>query len=198
MAKETLQDLLTEIRKCQNCIADLPLGPRPILAAGMSAKILIIGQAPGIRVHESGKAWSDPSGNRLREWMGISDEVFYDEKQVAIVPMGFCYPGTGKTGDLPPRPECAELWHDRLLKHLDSVRLTMLLGQYSQNYVLGERKKRTLTETVTNWKAYRPGILPMPHPSPRNNRWLKKNEWFEAELLPWLKRRVGKFLSSRG
>lgn len=130
--------------------------------------------------------------------MGISDEVFYDEKQVAIVPMGFCYPGTGKTGDLPPRPECAELWHDRLLKHLDSVRLTMLLGQYSQNYVLGERKKRTLTDTVANWKAYRPGILPMPHPSPRNNRWLKKNEWFEAELLPWLKRRVGKLLYPRG
>jgi uracil-DNA glycosylase len=194
VAKESLRSLLAEIRNCQNCAADLPLGPRPILAAGKSAKILIIGQAPGIRVHESGVAWNDPSGQRLREWMGISDKSFYDEKKVAIVPMGFCYPGTGKSGDLPPRPECAELWHERLIKQLNSIELTLLLGQYSQNYVLDDRAKRNLTETVANWKEYRPKILPMPHPSPRNNRWLKKNDWFESEVLPWLQRRVKKLL----
>ncbi len=196
MTKDPLADLLDEIRGCRNCIADLPLGPRPILSAGKSSRILIIGQAPGVRVHETGIAWNDPSGQRLREWMGISDEAFYDENKIAIVPMGFCYPGTGKTGDLPPRPECASLWHDRLLKQLASIRLTLLLGQYSQQYVLGERRKRNLTETVANWKAYRPAVLPMPHPSPRNNRWLKKNPWFEAELLPWLKRRVNELIAT--
>jgi uracil-DNA glycosylase len=128
--------------------------------------------------------------------MGISDEDFYDENKVAIVPMGFCYPGTGDSGDLPPRPECAPLWHDRLFKQLKAVRLTILLGQYSQQHILGNRKKRNLTETVASWKNYRPATLPMPHPSPRNNRWLKKNPWFEAEVLPWLRRRVSKLLTS--
>jgi uracil-DNA glycosylase len=194
MAQDKFSDLLTEIRKCRHCEAHLPLGPRPVLAAGKSAKILIIGQAPGIRVHESGKPWDDPSGKRLREWMGISDAVFYNENNVAIVPMGFCYPGTGTSGDLPPRPECADLWHDRLIKQLDSIKLALLLGQYSQNYALGARKKRTLTETVANWKEYRPAILPMPHPSPRNNRWLKKNPWFETEVLPELQNRVQRAL----
>lgn len=194
MARESLKSLLAEIRSCENCAADLPLGPRPILAAGKSSKILIIGQAPGIRVHESGIAWDDPSGNRLREWMGISTDDFYNEKKVAIVPMGFCYPGTGKSGDLPPRPECAELWHERLLKQLNSIELTLLLGQYSQKYILGDQAKRNLTETVANWKEYRPNRLPMPHPSPRNNRWLTRNAWFERELLPWLQRKVAKLV----
>jgi uracil-DNA glycosylase len=196
MKKENFADLLTEIRACQHCASFLPLGPRPILSASRTSRVLIIGQAPGIRVHETGIAWNDPSGQRLREWMGISDDTFYDENKVAIVPMGFCYPGTGDSGDFPPRPECAPLWHDRLLQQLDSIRLTILLGQYSQHYVLGDRKKRNLTETVANWKTYRPAILPMPHPSPRNNRWLKKNPWFEAEVLPWLKRRISKVLFS--
>jgi uracil-DNA glycosylase len=194
VARESLKSLLAEIRSCENCAADLPLGPRPILAAGKSSKILIIGQAPGIRVHESGIAWDDPSGKRLREWMGISTDDFYNEKKVAIVPMGFCYPGTGKSGDLPPRPECAELWHERLLKQLNSIELTLLLGQYSQKYILGDQAKRNLTETVANWKEYRPNRLPMPHPSPRNNRWLTRNAWFERELLPWLQRKVAKLV----
>jgi len=196
VGKETLSNLLTEIRKCQVCIESLPLGPRPILAAGKSANILIIGHAPGIRVHESGKPWDDVSGKRLREWMGISEKDFYNKNKVAIVPMGFCYPGTGKSGDLPPRPECAELWHERLLKHLTSVELTILLGKYAQKSVLGDRLQLTLTATVANWKEYRPRNLPMPHPSPRNNRWLKKNDWFESDVLPWLKRRVKKMLSN--
>ena len=196
MGKETLSSLLTEIRACQVCADSLPLGPRPVLSAGKSARILIIGHAPGIRVHESGKPWDDASGKRLRDWMRISEKDFYNKNQVAIVPMGFCYPGTGKTGDLPPRPECAELWHERLLKHLSSIQLTILLGRYAQKYVLGDRIKPTLTETVANWKEFRPAVLPMPHPSPRNNRWLKKNEWFESDVIPWLKRRVKKTLSN--
>ena len=195
MAKESLKNLLIEIRGCQNCV-DLPLGPRPILAAGKSAKILIIGQAPGIRVHKSGKAWDDASGNRLREWMGVDAETFYNESKIALVPMGFCYPGTGKSGDLPPRPECAELWQERLLDQLKSVQLTLLLGQYSQRHVLKDHCKSNLTETVANWREYKPQLVPMPHPSPRNNRWLKKNEWFESELLPWLQRTVKKLLKT--
>lgn len=194
MKEEKFADLLREIRACQYCASNLPLGARPILSASRSSRILIIGQAPGIRVHESGIPWDDASGRRLRGWMGINDEAFYDETKIAIVPMGFCYPGTGNSGDLPPRPECATLWHDRLLTLLKSIRLTILLGKHSQQYVLGDKKKRTLTETVAHWKSYCPGILPMPHPSPRNNRWLKKNPWFEAEAVPWLKRRVKQIL----
>ena len=194
MPRESLRQLLVEIRNCEVCKDHLPLGPRPVVSASGSAKILIVGQAPGIRVHQSGIAWNDPSGNRLREWMGITDRQFYDEKQVALVPMGFCYPGTTKTGDMPPRPECAPLWQERLLKKLKSVELTLLLGQYSQKQFLGKLAKRNLTATVENWKEYRPKFLPMPHPSPRNNRWLKNNPWFEKDLLPWLKRRVTKLV----
>lgn len=192
---KTLEPLLAEIRQCRECATHLPLGPRPVLAASRTSRILIIGQAPGIRVHESGVPWDDPSGDRLRGWMGVTRDEFYDTAGIAIVPMGFCYPGTGDTGDLPPRPECAELWHERLLAQLTEVRLTLLAGRYAQDWKLGSQAKTTLTKTVAAWKEYTPRSLPMPHPSPRNNRWLKKNPWFEADVVPYLKRRVRRLLN---
>ena len=192
----SLESLILEIRDCRECEAHLPLGPRPILSAHESAQILIVGQAPGIRVHEGGVAWDDPSGDRLREWMGVSRDEFYDNTKIALVPMGFCYPGTGDSGDLPPRPECAELWHDRLLAKLPNVRLTLLAGRFAQVSKLGDDAAETLTATVAAWKTYTPKYLPLPHPSPRNNRWLKKNPWFTADVLPYLKRRVKRIISS--
>lgn len=185
-----LTKLLTEIRGCRECEAHLPLGPRPILVAHRQAKILIIGQAPGLRVHQSGVPWDDPSGDRLRDWMGISSEDFYDDTKVALVPMGFCYPGTGKTGDLPPRKECAPLWHERLLATLESVRLTLVIGRYAQQSQFGQHNKPTLTQTVQAWKEFTPAAVPLPHPSPRNNRWLKRNPWFSSEVLPYLRHRI--------
>lgn len=185
-----LDRLLAEIRSCEICAVHLPAGPRPVLAAHRESRILIIGQAPGRRVHESGVPWDDPSGDRLREWLGVTREQFYDPRLFALVPMGFCYPGTGKSGDLPPRPECAEAWHARVLEQLPDVSLTLLLSAYSQRYYLGERNEKSLTETVRGWKRFRPAQLPLPHPSPRNNIWLKKNPWFAEELLPYLRRRV--------
>lgn len=186
----SLKKLLVEVRDCRECKEHLPRGPRPVLVAHQDASIMIIGQAPGRRVHESGVPWDDPSGVRLREWMDVDSDLFYDESKIAIVPMGFCYPGTGKSGDLPPRPECAELWHDKLLNELPNVKLTLVIGQYAQKYRLGKQRKSTLTETVRAWKEYRPACLALPHPSPRNNIWLKKNPWFVDEVLPYLKRRV--------
>ena len=187
---DELKQLLTQIRSCTECENDLPCGPRPIVAASTMATILIIGQAPGIRVHKSGVPWDDPSGDRLRHWMQVSKEDFYDESKIALVPMGFCYPGTGESGDLPPRSECAELWHEPLLNQLSSVRLTLVIGQYAQKYRLGSTRKASLTNTVQAWREFTPGNLPLPHPSPRNNRWLKKNPWFDAEVVPYLRRRV--------
>lgn len=184
-----LQNLLKEIRECQECIAHLPLGARPVVQAGANAKILIIGQAPGRRVHESGIPWDDPSGERLRDWLGLDRNQFYNPDLVALVPMGFCYPGTGTSGDLPPRPECAPLWHARLLNQLPAIQLTLLLGQYAQRNRLPDAR-RTLTENVRNWHAHAPHVIPLPHPSPRNNRWLRNNPWFAEELLPELRRLV--------
>ena len=186
----SLTELLTEIRSCRECESDLPCGPRPVLAADENARIMIIGQAPGKRVHESGVAWDDPSGDRLRQWLSMESEQFYDTTNVAFMPMGFCYPGKGKSGDLPPRPECAELWHERLLAMLPNIKLTLLIGQYAQKRYLGDRLKPNLTETVRAWKEYWPSILPLPHPSPRNNIWLSKNPWFQDEVLTSLKSRV--------
>lgn len=188
--------LLTDIRACRLCEADLPLGPNPVLRADPAASILIVGQAPGIRVHKTGIPWNDPSGDRLRQWMGINKELFYDEKRIAIVPMGFCYPGTGKFGDLPPRKECAETWHDLLLGYLKRIRLTILCGKYSQDFFLNAKAKKNLTETVKAWKEYWPTYLPLPHPSPRNNIWLKTNPWFEKDVLPTFRRAVHKFSTS--
>lgn len=184
-----LDRLLTEVRACEVCVEHLPLGARPILSAHTEARLLIIGQAPGKRVHESGVPWDDASGKRLRAWLGIDERAFYG-KRVALVPMGFCYPGTGRSGDLPPRKECAELWHERLLGLLPEVQLTLLLSRYAHVAYLGPRIKRTLTDTVAAWREYLPRYLPLPHPSPRNNRWLKQNPWFEEEVVPTLQARV--------
>jgi uracil-DNA glycosylase len=182
--------LLRRVRACTLCAAHLPLGPRPVLRIDPRATILIAGQAPGTKVHASGIPFQDASGDRLREWMGIDAATFYDETQIAIVPMGFCYPGTGKSGDLPPRPECAATWRAPLMAVLANVKLTLVIGQYAQAWHLGDRQKPTLTETVRAWRDYWPAMLPLPHPSPRNNIWLKRNDWFGDEVLPRLRRRV--------
>jgi len=184
-----LEALLDEIRTCRICEEVLPLGPNPVVQFSRSSRILIVGQAPGTKVHASGIPWDDASGRNLRNWMGVGEEVFYDTSKVAIVPMGFCYPGKGKSGDLPPRPECAEAWHAKIFDHLPNLELILLIGQYAQNYYL-EHKCDTLTETVRNWKMYIPKYFPLPHPSPRNNIWMKKNEWFGQEVLPQLKESV--------
>ncbi|PSJ44048.1 uracil-DNA glycosylase [Zobellella endophytica] len=187
------EKLVWEIRACRLCEAYLPLGPRPVVQLGAGARILIIGQAPGTRVHETGIPWNDPSGDTLRKWLEVSREQFYDPEQFAIMPMGFCYPGKGKSGDLPPRPECAPTWHDKILAALPHIELTLLIGQYAQRYYLGKRY-RTLTDTVRHWREFAPGRLPLPHPSPRNRRWLANNPWFEREELPALRARVHQVL----
>ena len=189
MSKLLLQ-LTKQIKACNVCKAYLPLGPRPVIQVGTSAKILIVGQAPGSKVHETGIPFNDPSGDRLRLWMGIDKENFYDENKVAIVPMGFCFPGTGKSGDLPPRPECADTWRVKLLELLPNIALIVVVGQYAQSWHLGAANKENLTETVRAWQEYWPMAIPLPHPSPRNNIWLKKNAWFEAQILPSLQKRV--------
>tara|TARA_R110002096_G_scaffold326134_7_gene520131 strand:- start:27907 stop:28476 length:570 start_codon:yes stop_codon:yes gene_type:complete len=181
-----LDKLLNDIADCTVCSEYLPLGPRPTLAASPSSKIVIIGQAPGLKVHKSGIPWDDKSGDRLREWMGIDNDTFYNPAKIAIIPMGFCYPGKGKSGDLPPRKECAPLWHHLLFEMMEDVKLILLVGQYAQKYYLKDRAKATLTETVRNYAEYLPEFLPIPHPSSRNNIWLKKNTWFERELVPKL------------
>ena len=186
-----LKNLLKEISECRLCEEHLPLGPRPVVQASSKSKILIVGQAPGRKVHETGIPFNDPSGDRLRDWMGIDRALFYNDSIIALVPMGFCYPGTGKSGDLPPRPECAEAWREQLLKLLPKIELTLVIGQYAHKYHLGNNQKKTLTETVKTWKDYwTSGLLPLPHPSPRNNMWLRKNAWFEKAILPSLKSRV--------
>jgi uracil-DNA glycosylase len=188
---DALEKLLVDIRACQICAADLPLGPRPVLRAQATARILIIGQAPGTRVHESGIPWNDKSGDRLRDWMAVDPDTFYDEARIAIVPMGFCYPGVlPKGGDKPPRPECAPAWHEALLGHLPTVELTLLAGQYAQAHYLGKRRQKTLTDTVRAWRDYGPDIIPLPHPSWRTAGWQKRQPWFDAEVLPELRRRV--------
>ncbi len=185
-----LDTLLTEIRGCRACEAHLPLGPRPVVRASATARLLIVGQAPGTRVHASGIPWDDPSGTRLRAWLDLEPEVFYDESRVAIVPMGYCYPGRGRSGDLPPRRECADLWLDRILAGMPEVRLTLLIGQYSQRHFLADGWRGTLSATVEAWKDYLPDYLPLPHPSPRNQSWWMRRPWFEAELLPELRAAV--------
>lgn len=193
-ANISLALLLNEVRQCRACEAQLPLGPRPIVQVGEHARILIVGQAPGKAVHESGIPWNDASGETLRRWMGISTETFYDSGKVAIIPMGYCYPGRGKSGDLPPRRECAELWLDKLLGHLQEIRLTLLVGQYAQKHFLGAKRKATLTATVEAWQAYVPDFFPLPHPSPRNTPWLRRHPWFEESLLPELRHQVAQAL----
>jgi uracil-DNA glycosylase len=189
-----LSPLLADVRACTLCSAHLPLGPRPVVQVHPSARILIAGQAPGRKVHETGVPFNDASGERLRAWLGISREVFYDERQVAILPMGFCFPGTGKSGDLPPRPECAPAWRAPLIAGLKSLQLTLVIGQYAQVYHLPSADAK-LTDTVLAWRDHWPRVVPLPHPSPRNNLWLKRNPWFEVELLPVLRERVAQVLA---
>ena len=187
--------LLAEVRACRLCAAHLPLGPRPVLRAAPSARVLIVGQAPGTKVHESGIPWNDRSGERLRDWMQVTPEVFYDETKIAIMPMGFCYPGVDQRGgDKPPRPECAPAWHDRLLAHLPNIETTLVIGAYAQARYLGESKQKTMTATVADWRSHAPALWPLPHPSWRNTAWLKKNPWFEEELLPVFRKELARLL----
>jgi len=183
--------LLADIRACRICADELPHEPRPVIRAAKSARIVIIGQAPGTRVHASGKPFTDPSGDRLRDWMGVDEATFYDESKVAITPMGFCFPGLDtKGGDLPPKPICATTWQARVGAQLDQVQLKLMIGQYAQKYHLGPRRGTTLTETVRRWREFGPDIIPLPHPSWRNNAWIKKNPWFATDLLPELRSRI--------
>ncbi len=191
--KLPLADLLEEVRSCRLCEAHLPLGPRPVLRASATARLLIVGQAPGTRVHASGIPWDDPSGERLRRWLDVDSDTFYDESRIAIVPMGFCYPGKGRSGDLPPRPECAPRWHDEVLDYMPQLELVLLVGQYAQQHYLG-KSRETLTERVRRWRDFGPRYLPLPHPSPRNTLWLKRNPWFEAEVVEHLRERVHSLL----
>lgn len=189
-----LNTLLAEIRDCNLCAEHLPLGPNPVVRAARSARLLIVGQAPGTRVHETGIPWNDPSGERLRDWLALDRDTFYDESRIAIIPMGFCYPGRGKSGDLPPRPECARTWHARLLAELPNLQLTLLVGQYAQRQYLPQAlfpKRNSLTENVRGYRDALPeGYFPLPHPSPRNTLWLRQRPWFEQEVVPELRRQV--------
>jgi uracil-DNA glycosylase len=189
-AHNTTSDLLEKVRACTLCAEHLPLGPRPVLQIHPSAKILIAGQAPGSKVHQSGIPFDDASGDRLREWLGITKEVFYDARRIAILPMGFCFPGTGKSGDLAPRKECAPAWREQILAQMPDIELSLVIGQYAQAWHMPDANQSNVTEKVRAWKTAWPALLPLPHPSPRNNIWLKQNTWFAEEVLPVLKERV--------
>jgi uracil-DNA glycosylase len=189
------EKLIKMVRACRLCRGELPLGPRPIIWGNPGAKILIIGQAPGMRVHESGVPWDDKSGERLRDWLSLGANTFYDEDKIAIMPMGFCYPGRAPNGaDLPPRPECAPQWHDQILSEMPLVELTLLVGSFAQKYYLGKKAAKTMTETIRLWKIFGPSIVPIPHPSWRVTFWLKKNPWFEDDILPYIRDRVHRLI----
>ncbi|HRP31626.1 MAG TPA: uracil-DNA glycosylase family protein [Agriterribacter sp.] len=182
--------LVEKIRKCEVCKDYLPLGPRPVVQLSSTSKIVIIGQAPGRRVHETGIPWNDASGKKLREWMNVDEATFYNPEIFSIVPMGFCYPGKGVSGDLPPRPECAPLWHPKILKNIKGSPLILLIGQYAQRYYLGKQNKERLTETVKSYSEYLPRYFPLPHPSPRNQYWVTINPWFMQKAIPELQKRI--------
>lgn len=191
---DRLPALLEEIRACRRCAEHLPLGPNPTLRASATARLLIVGQAPGTRVHATGIPWNDPSGDRLRDWLSITREAFYNQSEIAIIPMGFCYPGRGRGGDLPPRPECAASWHRRLLALLPKLQLTLLVGQYAQRHYL-PRWCGSITENVRQYRAALPArYFPLPHPSPRNTLWLRRRPWFEEEVVPELRRQIKKII----
>lgn len=193
-----MDTLLAEIRSCNVCATHLPLGPRPVVQASASARLLIVGQAPSLTVHTTGVPWNDKSGEQLRRWLGIDRDVFYDPARVAIMPMGYCYPGRGSSGDLPPRKECAGLWHERLLAQMKHIELTLLIGQYAQRHFLGSASKGGVTETVEAFAEYAPRFIPLPHPSPRNTGWFKHHPWFERDVLPVLRGRVRHVLANAG
>jgi len=195
--RATLPALLAAVRSCRVCEASLPHGPRPVLQASAEARILIVGQAPGLRAHTSGIPWDDRSGDRLRGWMGVDRAAFHDAGRIAIIPMGFCYPGRGASGDLPPRRECADIWLELLLARLPRVELTLLVGQHAQRHFLGGRRKGSLAETVQAWPEYGPRYVPLPHPSPRNQPWFTRHPWFERQLVPMLRARIGALAGPR-
>ncbi|WP_084407381.1 uracil-DNA glycosylase family protein [Aestuariibacter salexigens] len=186
-----LSSLLTQVNQCTLCKASLPYHPRPVLQVSASARLMIVGQAPGAKAHATHTPWNDPSGERLRAWMGIDDETFYNSQYIALLPMAFCYLGRGKTGDLPPPAVCATTWHSKITAHIQSP-MILLVGQYAQSYYLND--KRSLTQRVMHWQDYQPRHFPLPHPSPRNNIWLKRNDWFERDVLPALRERISRFL----
>lgn len=190
----SLPILLQEIARCATCAGKLPNPPRPVLAASSTARLLILSQAPGTRVHQSGIPWDDASGKLLRSWLQMTEQEFYDGRNVAIMPLGFCYPGKGKSGDLPPRPECAPQWHPRLIAAMPDVQLTLLIGSYAQAWYLGDAGGKNLTDTVAGFQRALPRYLPLPHPSPRNRFWFTRNPWFETDLLPVLRREVARAL----
>lgn len=191
---DSFHTLVSEAQACTICKEFLPLGPRPVFSIHPKSKILIIGQAPGTKVHATGIPWNDASGNELRRWLGVDREQFYDPRIFGIMPMGFCYPGRGKGGDMPPRAECAPTWHREMMDHMPEVRLTLLIGQYALKYYLGKNREKTLTETVRNFETYLPEFLPLVHPSPRNLMWRRRNPWFEEEVVPTLRNIVSPFL----
>jgi uracil-DNA glycosylase len=188
--------LLAEVRACRICAESLPLGPRPVLQFNPQARILIVGQAPGRKVHETGVPFNDPSGDRLRRWLGVARETFYDDTRIALLPMGFCYPGTGKSGDLPPRLECAATWRSALLAKLAQVQLTLVLGRHALDWHLPEAAGQSLNTVVERWRESWPRLLVLPHPSPRNIAWFKRHAWFEAEIIPALQARVKTILEA--
>ncbi|MCA0959797.1 uracil-DNA glycosylase family protein [Muricauda ruestringensis] len=190
-----MDQLLHQIQDCNLCEKHLALGPRPIVAAHPKSKIAIIGQAPGAKVHQTGVPWDDPSGKKLREWLNVTEQQFYNKQLFALIPMGFCYPGKGKSGDLPPRPECAPKWHNPLMDQMPNLDLIILIGQYAQNHYLGDTMKKNLTETVNNYNIYLPKYFVLPHPSPRNRFWLQKNPWFGKQVLPELQKRVNALIA---
>lgn len=191
-----MEQLLAQIRACTVCQSFLPNYPKPVIRASTQSKILIIGQAPGQKVQNSGIPWDDLSGKELRRWLNVSNEQFYDTNLMAIMPMGMCFPGKGKSGDLPPRKECAPLWHDKVRAQMPSIQLTLLIGKYSQDYYLGKQAKENLTQTVAHFENYLPTYLPLPHPSPRNKIWMKRNDWFELQVVPVLQSMVAQIIKS--
>jgi len=193
MSIKKLSAAIAELKSCTLC-KDLPRGPAPVFQIGRQARILIIGQAPGIKAHDSGIPWNDASGERLREWMGLDEKNFYDKKSIAIIPMGMCYPGKGERGDLPPRKECFSHWHERLITGLPDLELILLIGNYAQSAYLQNSRKKNLSETVRSFKDYSPRFFPLPHPSPLNNIWLSKNKWFEQSVVPELRQKVAEIL----